>query len=365
MLLDRYIKFHKFTPFHALAGHDRPYGVRRRNRTVIFRCLDVWMFFPLTRLDENLMKQTQYSLLAAACLMLAGPVGAQTLLSDTGTATVPAGVYWVDVVIGGAGGSGGNYDAEQGGPGGKGAQITATVAVQPGDVLTAIKGVSGTPTPSAQSPVVGATGGAGSGKGGDGALAASSGGGGGGGGATVVQIGGTYLRAGGGGGGGGDSWWGNYGMEVGGDAGTVLADTPACATPADGENATPTSIDGGGGGGGGGGYQGAAGTAGAGGQDGTANGGGGTGGGSCYSAGPKNAFHGTPAASAGPAGGVGGDGATGRGTAGGDGTVLVTVNKDLPPPASATVQSVPTLDLLGLGLLASLLAFFGLRKRHG
>ena len=151
-------------------------------------------------------------------VVLAGALGcgmslaaAQTVLLDgaTGPATVPAGVYWLDVTVTSASGGGGGYDeGAKAGDGGAGVTVTARVAVVPGQTVSAVIGQAGAGGLPTQIGSGGGAGGAGAGAGGNGGnanLNPSGGGGGGGGGASVVTIGSSVVRAGGGGVGGGGS----------------------------------------------------------------------------------------------------------------------------------------------------------------
>ncbi|THU05348.1 hypothetical protein E9531_02080 [Lampropedia puyangensis] len=335
--------------------------------------------------------------LAVACLVSAGSVPAQVLLNAAGTATVPAGVHWVDVVLEGAGGSGGGGDDDNAGNGGAGAKVVATIAVQPGQLISATLGDGGAMLTNFS---VGGTGGNGSGKGGNGTIGYGSGGGGGGGGGSVATVGDTVIRA--GGGGGGSSYWGRTDDATttagwtsgtnGGDALTTVVSTANCLTAADGGvggasliPTDPTAVDpnGGGGGGGGGGYTGAVGAGGDGGRDGWYGidmvngepGKGGTGGGSCVWAVGSNVLYQPAIGSTGAAGGIGGyreeiggiANASATGTPGQPGSVLISVNTNLLPPRN-TIQAtpVPTLHMWSLLTLIAGVGMLGaIRKRHG
>ncbi len=242
-----------------------------------------------------------------------------TLLSNTGTAVVPDGVYSVDVVLSSAGGAGGGLDwITSAGAGGAGVAITAKLAVVPGQSITALVGQGGAPGNGAPGGTGAGPGGAGSGAGGAGGnanLVAASGGGGGGGGASFVQVGSFVMRAGGGGGGGGGS---NNVVApvVAGSAAQSATPTSACQTAQTGlvGVGAVAGLDGGGGGGGGGSYQGAAGAGGTAANEITVSGGGspstgGQAGGSCYyAADAVNVLLGTLTYAGGPAGGRGGGG---------------------------------------------------------
>lgn len=291
-------------------------------------------------------------------VVLAGALGcgmslaaAQTVLLDgaTGPATVPAGVYWLDVTVTSASGGGGGYDeGAKAGDGGAGVTVTARVAVVPGQTVSAVIGQAGAGGLPKQIGTGGGAGGAGAGAGGNGGnanLNPNSGGGGGGGGASVVTIGSSVVRAGGGGGGGGGSW--QIIGHPGASAATSVANAADCATPAPGEpglGALPG--DGAGGGGGGGGYLGAAGTGGKTAiEDGPAIGapaqGGGAGGSCVFMTGP-NVLQAPPTAVAGPAGGVGAS-TNAAGGPGNRGTVRVVTNASarLEAAMAAAFSNVP------------------------
>lgn len=206
--------------------------------------------------------------------------------------TLPANATAITVTVrGGSGGGGGSDLSGNGGNGGNSATLTATIAVQGGEQVTAFVGEggkggaryansSGTNTGGA------GIGGNGQGAGGAGGAAGSygisqySGAGAGGGGASYVSVGGAYVRSGGGGGGGGGSW-NSPGNGAVNNAANWTTDLAACGTPGIGAAGTTATANGGGGGGGGGGYTG---DVGSGGQDGRDNGRaseGGKGGGSC------------------------------------------------------------------------------------
>lgn len=239
--------------------------------------------------------------------------------------TVPAGVHALDLVLAGGGGGSGTgvematgiagFDGRfPGGSGGNGAQLSARVAVSPGDVLSITVAQGGGPGVDRQyvvAPVNGGVGGTGAGSGGrsaDGAIGQSPAidpiyTAGGGGGATAVEIlGSVYLRAGGGGGGSSAA----YGQSIrdvgvaGSAAPLTLNNSADCSSPADGQPGLPSAdgMSGGGttiaaGGGGGGGYLNNAGLGGASGAGTTSDNGNwwwvhatkpgsATGGGSCY-----------------------------------------------------------------------------------
>ena len=143
----------------------------------------------------------------------AAPSAVTQTFSYTGavqTFTVPAGVTQLSTVITGAeGGRGGRDSQGEPIPGGYKGQVTGTIAVTPGQVLTIAVGGGGatgnsstssqTRAAAGQSPLTGYAGGRGGMPGGQG----SSGGGGGGGAATVLLTGTETIVAGGAGGGGG------------------------------------------------------------------------------------------------------------------------------------------------------------------
>jgi Bacterial Ig-like domain (group 3)/Bacterial Ig-like domain (group 2) len=248
--------------------------------------------------------------LATAAAVGAKPASAtqapvSVTFSPTGTVqsfTVPSGVSRLSITVDGAsGGSGGGSTQAKAGSAGQGGEVTATVSVSPGQVLTVVAGQFGVSGMSSG-------GGGGSGgpsntpvldlSGGDGGKPDGSfpGGGGGGGGASGVFLGRTVLLvAGGGGGGGGAGGIVNYDGGSGGSNSTATVN-PGSKAPGPaggggggggsqattfgefGHNADAVT-GGGGGGGGGGGYNGTGG-AGGGGQGGGPFSGGGGGGGS-------------------------------------------------------------------------------------
>jgi hypothetical protein len=185
------------------------------------------------------------------------------------TWTVPNGVYCIRIKAWGAGGGGGGSDACSGGGvggnGGGGAYSSATVNVNPGDVLWIYvgegggNGIYGTNAP-------GGAGGWGYGSGGSGGNSggtdfSGSGGGGGGSSAVINNTAGTLLVvAGAGGGGGGAGYTGTCAGGAGGascsNGGNGNATGGSCAgnSTSNGTNGQPRIGDGGGGGGGGGGY---------------------------------------------------------------------------------------------------------------
>ncbi|MER3394641.1 MAG: hypothetical protein RIA38_06730, partial [Microcella pacifica] len=143
----------------------------------------------------------------------AAPSAVTQTFSYTGAAqtfTVPAGVTQLYTVVTGAeGGRGGRDSQGEPIPGGYKGQVSGTIAVTPGQVLTIAVGGGGatgnsstssqTRAAAGQSPLTGYAGGRGGMPGGQG----SSGGGGGGGAATVLLTGTETIVAGGAGGGGG------------------------------------------------------------------------------------------------------------------------------------------------------------------
>jgi len=146
------------------------------------------------------------------------------------TFTVPAGVTSVTVeAFGAEGGDGGSCTSGEfcvaaGGTGGRGARVTTTLAVAPGETLSVVVGGAGEPG----ADLAGGVAGSGYGAGGDGGASGndadgstvSAGGGGGGGASAVVRAGAALVVAAGGGGGGGEG--ANAGSEPdrGGDGGT-------------------------------------------------------------------------------------------------------------------------------------------------
>jgi hypothetical protein len=140
--------------------------------------------------------------LAAATALTGGTASASavTLFSSTIAGTypvsVPAGVTSVTIAaVGGTGGGVGGL----GEPGGEGAVVTATVAVNPGDNLTVTVASNGSTT----NDISTAAGGSGAGTGGEGLPEENGPSGDGGGGGSAVFDGTTPLAVAGGGGGGG------------------------------------------------------------------------------------------------------------------------------------------------------------------
>ncbi len=198
-------------------------------------------------------------------------------------ATVPANTYFYSVAMGGAGGGTGGPDTgSDGGNGGAGTLVRATIAVQPGQDLSAIPlgAAGGNGTKAGNAPGgLGGTGNSAGGAGGASSGSGQSGSGGGGGGSSVLSLAGTViLQAGGGGGGGGGSL--NTGKAGNGNATGTLIAASSCGTVSNGTNGLVPGGDGGGGGGGGGGYAGGAG--GTGGRDNSSSATGGSAGTSCY-----------------------------------------------------------------------------------
>lgn len=199
--------------------------------------------------------------------------------------TVPVGVTSMQVEVAGAGGGAGSgvtvtnefgvplalVGVYQGGSGGPGARVTATLLVVPGDVINmtiADSGKGGTLN-RYNAPAGTGAGGVGSGSGGPTANSdgpnndTSSLNGGGGGGASVLSVAGTFIRAGGGGGGGGAHRnQATFSHAESGAAGMQPAiSTSSCINPGDGlagisspfvvtNDAYPGTGSGGGGGGG-------------------------------------------------------------------------------------------------------------------
>ncbi|MER3388456.1 MAG: fibronectin type III domain-containing protein [Microcella sp.] len=199
----------------------------------------------------------------------AAPSAVTQTFSYTGatqTFTVPAGVTQLAVSLTGAEGGQGGRDGVIGTPGGYKGQVTGTIAVEPGQVLTIAVGGGGangagctnaqTRAAAGFSPLSGYAGGRGGMPGNRGC----SGGGGGGGAATVLLTGTATIVAGGAGGGGGSGQWA---VLVGRQAeATHIA--RADTTSGIGQNGYDVmsicsgNCDGGGGGAGGGGAQGGA-----------------------------------------------------------------------------------------------------------
>jgi len=182
-----------------------------------------------------------------------------------GTIVVPNGAFRVAItVIGGQGGAGGADGSHPTSEGGRGAMLTGTIDVTPGETLNFTIGSAGTNGQSHAGSASGGTGGTGWHSGGDGGNAGpygSSGGGGGGGGSSVVyRPGQTILLAGGGGGGSGS---GNRQQLSATDAkgknsNTIIHDNIHNASNGE-DGLTRTGSDGGAGGGGGAGVPGGAG----------------------------------------------------------------------------------------------------------
>ncbi|MDE2249512.1 MAG: putative Ig domain-containing protein, partial [Xanthomonadaceae bacterium] len=248
-------------------------------------------------------------------LALAATAQAQTTFNTPGawTYTVPANVNTIYVSVAGGGGGGGDFDINggNGGTGAAGADITAALAVTPGQVLSGTIAGGGVGGNGGTCSGAGA-GGTGAGTGGAGGLPSCGGGGsgagaGGGGGTTLAINGTAALQAGGGGGGGGGSQWnaGTNGAALGASVPTSLA---TCGSTGNGSAGAQANVDGGGGGGGGGGYTGGAG--GTFGQDGTGPGtgiqatGGGYGG-SCFTTADAGLLTNLALSAAGGAGGAG------------------------------------------------------------
>lgn len=191
--------------------------------------------------------------------------GSQTFTSN-GTFTVPAGITEVKVEINGAaGGDGGGDSAFGTSDGGLGTNVTGTLSVTPGEVLTIRLGSMGESGGSRHNP--GSGGSASRGSGGDGGTGSLTGGaGGGGGGASGIWSGDDWLVIAGGGGGGGGAptlATGGYGGSNGGNGGQGGAGGGSGGQGHDasywaGRNGTDAggSSSSGGGGGGGGGYEG-------------------------------------------------------------------------------------------------------------
>jgi hypothetical protein len=331
--------------------------------------------------------------------------------------TVPSGVTSIQVEVAGAGGGAGvgqtvpdglGYPTwmmgiRTGGSGGAGGRVQATLAVQPGDIITMVvadSGKGGTYHPFYE-PLPGAgAGGSGSGSGGTTANARGpdeNNGreftGGGGGGASALSVVGTVIRVGGGGGGGGffSTQGTNSSAESGASGGSSTVSTQDCQTPANGSDGTWSAwalesqgfFGLGSGGGGGGGYQGQAG------QGGVTPGlsrdsffqvefapTGGGGGGTCHWVGAGGrTLSSITADGAGGAGGIA-DAApltpielpqlaeAPAAINGAAGWIVLTVPDPKPPvdPQPIAPTPVPTLGEWGLVALSSLLAMFGLAR---
>lgn len=323
--------------------------------------------------------------------------------------TVPAGVTSIQVELSGAGGGAGTgvtvpdafgvpaplVGVYPGGSGGSGARVLATLAVVPGDVVNMIvadSGKGGTLHRSNPPPGTGA-GGIGSGSGGtttnsdrpsDGTSSLTGGGGGG---ASLLSVGGTFIRAGGGGGGGGAHRnQATFSHAESGAAGLVpAATTTSCSTQGDGLPGTVSQhvLDDndyqstGSGGGGGGGY---AGQVGAGGvtpglifgqafpQVEFAPTGGG-GGGSCTTVAGSHTLTNVSADTQGGAGGVADPAPISTWDVGANmpapidgsaGWARLTVS-DTPV---ASVQPVPSMNMVGLALLSVLTASLALWRQR-
>ena len=183
-------------------------------------------------------------------------------LSHTGGSqdwTVPAGITSVSVTLTGAkGGRGSNDGPGNGGNPGTGGRVTGSLAVTPGELLTAHVGGAGQNGSFATNTGGGAGGSYGGARGGHAGGVGGSGGGGGGGGAAILFRGSTVLAAaggaGGGGGAGGSTEWffsdnqANRDGLSGYTGGYVSVSSGSAGTDRGAGN------DGGGGGGGGGGY---------------------------------------------------------------------------------------------------------------
>lgn len=300
-----------------------------------------------------------------------------TLVS--GSTTVPADVYWVDIqVFSGAGGGGGADSGGLGGSGGSGGLITGTIAVTPGDTISYAVGNGGTGGQSLQylnssgtgggHPGTGGVGAAGGGNGGTNASTnpTGSGGGGGGGGASLLKIGTTFVLAGGGGGGGGGSY--NRAARAGVSANSLaLVESSSCGTPAPGLVPAAWTLDGGTGGGGGAGYLGAVGAAGTAGRDSLLAATGGGAGGACFYAPGVNLINGSLTFAVGPTGGTSINAANVYVNSGNAGRIIVTPNTTLPKPITSTITAtpIPTVSEWALMLLSGSLAGFamlGLRR---
>jgi uncharacterized delta-60 repeat protein len=183
-------------------------------------------------------------------------------LSHTGGSqdwTVPAGITSVSVTLTGAkGGRGSNDGPGEGGNSGTGGRVTGSLAVTPGELLTAHVGGAGQNGSFATNTGGGAGGSYGGARGGHAGGVGGSGGGGGGGGAAILFRGSTVLAAAGGAGGGGGA---------GGSTEWLFSDNQANRNGLSGYTGGYVSVssgssgadrgagnDGGGGGGGGGGY---------------------------------------------------------------------------------------------------------------
>jgi Putative Ig domain/IPT/TIG domain len=239
------------------------------------------------------------------------------------TFTTPAGITSVSVSLAGAsGGTGGSTTGGAGGPGGKGASVSGSLTVVPGQVLTVMVGGTGT---NGGFKAASTPGGSGYGQGGAGGVRAFGSyvsGGGGGGASAIENAAHTALAvAAGGGGGGGGGVFGTAGGGGGTSDGAGSASTPAGASGGAAGGVTPASANGGagtfgsfafgGGGGGGGGVTGGAG-------GGSKNAGGGGGGGTDLK----------------PAGGAISDGAN-------SGAGAVTISYLVAAPLAITTTSLP------------------------
>lgn len=182
------------------------------------------------------------------------------------TFTVPSGVTQLSVTLAGAEGGRGGRDGYFGTPGGYKGQVTGTIPVTPGQLLTISVGGGGTGGASCSNSQVRAPGGASplSGyAGGGGGMPGSqgcSGGGGGGGAATVLTAGPDTIVAGGAGGGGGSGQWAPLNGRQAEATHSARADlTTGIGQPGyNVQQICSGNCDGGGGGGGGGGAQGGA-----------------------------------------------------------------------------------------------------------
>lgn len=210
----------------------------------------------------------------AGTLAVAGGVAAATptTVACSGNFTVPPNVHSLAITADGAsGGNGGAFNflgvTINGGRGAAGGQVTGTLAVTPGQILSCGIGTPGAAGGGSSSPGTGGAGSAfGGGSGGNGNESAGSGGGGGG--ATEVSLAGTIVivAGGGAGGAGGGIAGAGGGGGVGGQppgngisgsgAGSGGGGTGGAASTLAAENGggAGTLTDAGGGGGGGGGY---------------------------------------------------------------------------------------------------------------
>jgi hypothetical protein len=149
---------------------------------------------------------------AGTCSLTFGDAGASLQEWE-----VPNGISEATFLVNGAGGGSNTY-SDNGGPGGNGAQVTATIPVTGGDALQLLVGTGGERTESAQ----GADGGYGGG--GDGGTGAQLGAPGGGGGSFVFGAGAPLIIAGGGGGAAVEPFPGGNGDQVGAYGGSYDED---------------------------------------------------------------------------------------------------------------------------------------------